>query len=65
MKTDTTPRPFGDFREPEKEKRSESFRLDASTSEKLARAAEKFNCSKTFYIELALKNQFEKDRITE
>lgn len=63
MKTET-PRPYGDFREPEEERRSGTFRLPASTSEKLAAAAAKFDCSKTFYLELALKNQFEKDRIT-
>ena len=32
-------------------------------SEKLAAAAEKFDCSEAFYVELALRNQFRKDGI--
>ena len=61
--TTDTPRPYGDFREPEEERRPESFRLPVSICERLNAAAEKFECSKTFYIELALRNQFKKDGI--
>ena len=65
MKTATEkPRPYGDTRPPEESRRPETFRLPASISEKLQLAAEKFECSKTYYVELALRNQFEKDRIT-
>jgi hypothetical protein len=66
MKTATAEsprRPYGDFREPEPPKQSETFRLPTSISERLARAAEHFDCSKTFYVELALRNQLEKDKI--
>jgi hypothetical protein len=56
------PRPYGDFREPDQERRPETFRLPIAISEALAAAAQAFECSKTFYVELALRNQFEKDR---
>jgi hypothetical protein len=57
------PRPYGDTRPPDEAKRPETFRLPASISEKLEQAAEKFDCSKTYYIELALRNQFAKDGV--
>ena len=57
------PRPYGDIRQPEELRRPETFRLLESISEGLAEAAEKFDCSKAYYVELALRNQFAKDRI--
>ena len=63
-KTETAkPRPYGDTRKPEELRHPETFRLPASVCEKLSAAAQKFDCSKTFYLELALTNQFKKDGI--
>jgi hypothetical protein len=63
-KTETAkPRPYGDTRKPEELRHPETFRLPASICEKLSAAAQKFDCSKTFYLELALTNQFKKDGI--
>jgi hypothetical protein len=64
-KTETAkPRPYGDTRKPEELRHPETFRLPASICEKLSAAAQKFDCSKTFYLELALTNQFKKDGIS-
>jgi hypothetical protein len=41
----------------------ESFRLRQSISGMLDRATQNFDCTKTFYVELALSNQFQKDGI--
>jgi hypothetical protein len=63
-KTETAkPRPYGDTRKPEELRHPETFRLPASICEKLSAAAQKFDCTKTFYLELALTNQFKKDGI--
>ena len=62
-RTTDKPRPYGDSREPQEERRPETFRLPANISEKLAAAAEKFEVSKTYYVELALQNQFRKDNV--
>jgi hypothetical protein len=65
-KTETAkPRPHGDTRKPEELRHPETFRLPASICEKLSAAAQKFDCTKTFYLELALTNQFKKDGIRE
>src|ERR1700757_4055341 len=58
------PRPYGDTRKPEELRHPETFRLPASICERLSAAAQKFDCSKTFYLELALTNQFKKDGIS-
>jgi len=41
----------------------ESFRFRQSISEMLQRATHSFDCTKTYYVELALSNQFQKDGI--
>jgi hypothetical protein len=61
--TKDKPRPYGDTRPPKEPTRMESFRLRRSISEMLHRATQNFDCTKTYYVELALSNQFQKDGI--
>ena len=61
--TKDKPRPYGDTRPQKELTRMESFRFRQSISEMLQRATHSFDCTKTYYVELALSNQFQKDGI--
>ena len=60
---DDKPRPYGDTRPAPEVKRPKTFRFGPEFWDKLALATEKFDCSETYYVELALRNQFRKDGI--
>jgi hypothetical protein len=57
------PLPYGDVARVKESTQIKSIRFKSSTLSRLAAAALKYQVSKTHYIELALRNQFDKDEI--